>query len=163
GPQVITDPGAGFKVVTDHPRADGLGVALVGSSLAARGSGYVFVGRDREEVLEVIRKRDLLEDPLRVRVAALRKEIRADGLRGLDLRALAAELVLLRAEDAVELGHRRLDEVGMRYPRPVEAVVRFALLVVAHFRERGLGDGGITPVGDERRHAAEREGTTLVA
>src|SRR2546427_873196 len=48
-------------------------------------------------------------------------------------------------------------------PRTVEAVGRLALLVVTDLRERALGDWGIPPIWDDRRHTAESERAALVA
>src|SRR5205807_4671768 len=81
----------------------------------------------------------------------------------IDLRALAVELVRLLPERRIELVHRGLHEVGVRDPRSIEAIGRFAFLVVADLREGALGDGWIAPIWDERRHTAEGERTALVA
>ena len=51
----------------------------------------------------------------------------------------------------------------MRDPRPVEALRRLALLVLAHLRERDGVHLGIAAGGDERRHAAHRERAAAVA
>src|SRR5206468_11988841 len=47
-----------------------------------------------------------------------------------DLGTPTVELIRLVAEDAIELGHRGLDEIGVRDPRSVEAIVRLADLVI---------------------------------
>ena len=83
--------------------------------------------------------------------------------RGVDLGALAVELVLFRSERTIELTHRGLHQVGVRDPRSIEAICRFALLVVADLRERRLGDRRIASIRDESGHTAKRERAALVA
>ena len=56
-----------------------------------------------------------------------------------------------RSNTSVATGH----EVRMRDPGPIEAVARFALLVVADLGQRDLGDGRVAAVRDERRHPAD--------
>ena len=51
----------------------------------------------------------------------------------------------------------------MGHPRPVEAGLRLAFLVLAHLRERRLVDRRVLAGRDERRHPAHREGPPLVA
>src|SRR5947207_11630236 len=51
----------------------------------------------------------------------------------------------------------------MRHPGAVEPVGRLTFLVIADLRERGLSHGRVAAIGDERGHAAEGEGTALVA
>ena len=80
-----------------------------------------------------------------------------------DVVALPVELVGGVAEDAVEDLRAQRHQVGVGDPRPVEAGLRLAGLVLAHLGERALVDLGVAPARDERRHAADREGAAPVA
>ena len=51
----------------------------------------------------------------------------------------------------------------MRHPGAVEAVARFALLVLPHLGERRRVHLGVAPAGDEGRHAADGVGAAAVA
>ena len=77
--------------------------------------------------------------------------------------ALAVDLVRAVAQHGVELGLRRGDQVGVRHPRAVEAVSGLALLVGRHLLDRTRRHLGVAAVRDERTHAADREGSALVA
>ena len=87
---------------------------------------------------------------------------RSDGPKsaslGADLYVLAfsVDLIWLR-HDGVKCIHRELHHSGMRNPRAIVAVARFAFLVGAHFRERLLVSRRIVLHRNLRRHSAHRE------
>ena len=73
------------------------------------------------------------------------------------------QLVRALAEHGVELGHRDRDEVRVRHPGPVEAVLRLTPLVFRHPCEGDLVHLGIATARDERGHSADRVGSALMA
>ena len=91
--------------------------------------------------------------------------VEGDEVRALhvDLGALAVDLILALTQDGVEVLHGDRDEVRVRHPGAVEAVVGLAQLVFLDPRHRHGVDVGVAAAGDERRHAAHGVGAALVA
>ena len=77
--------------------------------------------------------------------------------------APAADLVGGSAEHPVEDLRAQRHQVGVGHPRPVEARLHLAVLVLAHLGEGALVDLGVAPARDEGRHPADREGAASVA
>ena len=73
------------------------------------------------------------------------------------------QLVRALAEHRVELGQRDRNEVRMRHPGPVEAVLRLATLVLLDLGEGNLVHLGIAAARDESGHSADGVGAALVA
>src|SRR5262245_42970258 len=81
----------------------------------------------------------------------------------MDLFAQALLLVSVWSKLLLEYFHCYRHQVRMSAPRPIEAVVRFADLVVARLGQSGFVDFRIFPAGNERRHPPKRMGASLVA
>ena len=77
--------------------------------------------------------------------------------------ALPVDLVGPVAEHPVEGLHRDGHQVGVGDPRPVEALRRLAVLVLAHLLEGDRVHLRVAAGGDERRHAAHRVRVAAVA